>query len=112
MNSTTFKAIKALLDVDESVSPQVKCEALSVLAGKTDRHADQSLPLLVSQQEAARLLGVSRFTVRNMVIAGTIQPVRVHGGLRYRRSDIEAMASADERTSPLKSRVRIPSPAA
>jgi len=51
------------------------------------------LPLLLTQKQAAHLLGVSRFTVRRMTQEGQLHPVRVHGRFRYRRHEIEELAA-------------------
>ena len=49
--------------------------------------------MLVSQPEAARLLGVSIETLRRMVTAGSLAPVYLHPGAhpRLRRSDLERL---------------------
>lgn len=48
--------------------------------------------ILVNQATAARLLSVSRFTIRRMVAEGTLHPVRVRGAVRYRREELESVA--------------------
>lgn len=44
---------------------------------------------LLDQEKAARRLGVSRWTVRRLVDAGELKPVKVGTSLRYRQADIE-----------------------
>jgi excisionase family DNA binding protein len=50
------------------------------------------LPLLLTQKQAAHLLGISRFTVWRMRQEGKLHPVRVHETFRYRRTEIEKVA--------------------
>lgn len=52
--------------------------------------------LLVNQATAARLLAVSRFTIRRMVADGRLSPVRVRGVVRYPRVQLEALACSTE----------------
>ena len=59
------------------------------------------LPLLLSEVQSAKLLGVSRTTFRRWVAAGHLHPVFMPGGERrklYHRDDIMAFARwlADE----------------
>ena len=50
-------------------------------------------PALLTQHEAAAILGVSRQTMQRMNAAGALQPVRIAGlgWPRYRRVDIERL---------------------
>lgn len=48
--------------------------------------------LLVNQATAARLLAVSRFTIRRLVADGRLHPVRVRGAVRYSRAELENLA--------------------
>ena len=48
--------------------------------------------LIVTQAQAARMLSCSRFTIRNMVKDGTLHPVQIRGVLRYRCSELRALA--------------------
>jgi excisionase family DNA binding protein len=50
-------------------------------------------PALLTQGEGAAMLGVSRQTMRRLVEAGSVVPVRIAGlgRLRYRRADLEAL---------------------
>lgn len=67
-----------------------------------NKHASDSLaslpqsspePLLLTQKQAAKLLGVDRTTVWRLVCLGIIRPVEIcPGTFRYRRSDVEALA--------------------
>ena len=53
----------------------------------------QEVPLLLSQKQAASLLGLSRYTIRRMTMEGKLHPVIVHETPRYRRSEIEGIAN-------------------
>ena len=48
---------------------------------------------LLNQLQSARLLGVSPASMRRMVAAGAVEPVRIAGlgRPRFRRSDVEAL---------------------
>ena len=54
--------------------------------------APASPSILVNQATAARLLSVSRFTIRRIVAEGVLHPVRVRGAIRYSRAELEAVA--------------------
>ena len=63
--------------------------ALELLNGKPpDR-------MLYTGAEAARLLSVSTMTVWRMVRSGAIVPVKIRGGTRYRRADLERLAQGE-----------------
>jgi excisionase family DNA binding protein len=47
----------------------------------------------MTQKQAAHLLGVSRFTIRNMTLEGQLHPVQVRECWRYRRNEIEDLAA-------------------
>jgi excisionase family DNA binding protein len=50
-------------------------------------------PALLTQIQSARLLGVSKQSVRRLVAAGSLEPVRIagFGRPRYRRADLETL---------------------
>jgi len=56
---------------------------------------NKTTALLVSQADAGRLLGCSRFTVRRMVQDGQLHPVTIRGCVRYRMNEIEGLASGE-----------------
>ena len=55
-----------------------------------DRAPDHSL--LVNQATAAKLLAVSRFTIRRMVADGVLHPIKVRQANRYSRAELESIA--------------------
>lgn len=61
----------------------------------SSRHMSHATPLLMTQAQAAKALGVSVDTLRSWTRSGAIRAVRPHGflRLRYRRSDIEAFSA-------------------
>ena len=48
--------------------------------------------LMVSQAEAGRMLSVSRWTIRNMVAAGKLHPIRVMSAPRYSVEELKRIA--------------------
>jgi excisionase family DNA binding protein len=54
-------------------------------------------PALLTQHEAAQILGVSRQTMQRLNAAGTLNPVRIPGlgWPRYRRVDIERLVEGE-----------------
>jgi hypothetical protein len=95
MNRTTQKIVKAALEADETLTPDQIKAALAILRGQVSQQV--SVPLLLTQKQVAFLLGVSRFTVRRMTMEGKLCPVQVNEALRYRRSDIEAIANGEQK---------------
>jgi excisionase family DNA binding protein len=80
MNAYTRTICIAALEADPTVSSQQIAE---VLTARSKGPANKEV-LLVNQTEAARMLGVSRFTIRRLVQDGVIEPVRIKGLVRYR----------------------------
>ena len=93
VNTTTYRAVKAVLATDDTVTPDQRDSALNLLSGRTPKQGMR--PLLLTQKQAALLLGVSRFTIRNMTLDGQLHPVQVHECWRYRRDEIEDLASGE-----------------
>jgi excisionase family DNA binding protein len=54
-------------------------------------------PALLTQRQAADVLGVSKGTMQQLVAAGTIEPVRIAGLKRpkFRRADLEAIVRGE-----------------
>jgi excisionase family DNA binding protein len=60
-------------------------------------HPETPVRALLTQQEVARVLGVSRYTVLHLVKRGVLRPVRIPGMRpRYRVADVEALVSGEE----------------
>ena len=60
--------------------------------GPDHNHNDS---LLVTQATAAKLLAVSRFTVRRMVADRVLHPIKLRGAIRYSRCELERIAGFD-----------------
>jgi excisionase family DNA binding protein len=56
-------------------------------------------PALMSLREGAEILGVSRESMRRLIKAGSLEPVRIPGlgNARYRRADIERLVAGEVR---------------
>ncbi len=62
---------------------------LATMEGEVVGAAAEARPALLSQAQKARQLGVSRFTVRKLVVAGKLHPVELLPGLlRYRADEL------------------------
>jgi excisionase family DNA binding protein len=62
-----------------------------------DNSKEQSA--LMSLREGAEILGVSRESMRRLIKAGSLEPVRIPGlgNPRYRRADIERLVAGEVR---------------
>jgi predicted DNA-binding transcriptional regulator AlpA len=90
MKSSTRKMLKVLLESDDSITEQQHSKLMEILLERSEPLKE--LPLLLNQAQVARLLGVSRWTIRNMVKAGQFHPVNIRGCKRFRRDEIEGVA--------------------
>jgi len=68
------------------------------VAARTESQASPAEPtILVSENAATQMCGVSKPTFRSWVAGGLIAPVELPGNLRrnlYRRADLEAFAAS------------------
>jgi excisionase family DNA binding protein len=64
------------------------------LKGRKDK---DTLASLLTQTEAASILGLSRQSMQRLLAAGTLKPVQIAGlgRPRYRRADIERLANLE-----------------
>ena len=72
------------------VAPK-KLRQAAMLAAEAALNGEREA-LIVTQAQAARMLSCSRFTIYNMVKDGTLHPVKIRGVLRYRCSELRALA--------------------
>ena len=72
------------------VAPK-KLRQAAMLAAEAALNGDHDV-LVVKQAQAGRMLSCSRFTIYNMVKDGTLHPVKIRGVLRYRCSELRALA--------------------
>lgn len=104
MNGSTQKIVKVALAADDTVTPDQANAALAVLNGHVPRQGP--LPLLLTQQQVAEMLSLSRHTVRRMTVEGELHLVQVHKTFRYRRSEVEEIASRYTHASPHSRRAK------
>ena len=81
----TSKTLERMLAAPKKLRQEALVAAEAALDGELD-------VLLVTQAKAAKILGCSRFTIRNMVLDGTLHPVNIRGALRYRVSELRDLA--------------------
>lgn len=74
MQNYTKTIITAALKLDGNYSPEQICAALKLIDGQ--KPDDRNPPLLLKQAEVARLLSVSRWTVRRLISEGVLQTVK------------------------------------
>jgi excisionase family DNA binding protein len=84
----TKTIVTAALEGDPKVTSHQLHEVLAVLTSQTSNTDQNKEVLLVNQAEAARMLSVSRFTIRRLVLDGVIEAVRIRGTDRYRVADL------------------------
>lgn len=83
--------MRAAIDAARAVDPEgieVFEAALAAVegSGKLD-----PVKVVLTQAETARLLGCSRWTVRNLVRDESLNPVAIRGRLKFRRDDVLAL---------------------
>ena len=81
----TSQTLERLLAAPKKLRQEALIAAEAALSGDHD-------VLLVTQAKAAKILGCSRFTIRNMVLDGALHPVNIRGALRYRVSELRELA--------------------
>ena len=81
----TSKTLERMLSAPKKLRQEALIAAEAAMNDELD-------VLLVTQAKAAKILGCSRFTIRNMVLDGTLHPVNIRGALRYRISELRHLA--------------------
>ena len=66
-------------------------QALALMEDR-QRPSQTFVPLAVNQATAARLLSVSRFTIRKLAKEGRLKPVQLCGAVRYNVRELEILA--------------------
>ena len=92
MNSAARRIVQSTLVAVRAVDPDGAEQLSAALAQVGDKRKDKPESLLLTQSEAARLYGCSRWTIRNLVRDGKLHPVRLRGAVKYRRSELLALA--------------------
>lgn len=97
MNPTSRAILESVVSTDASLSPPERSAIQRLLGGLLDvpgaeaRAADE--PMLVTQKNAARLLGVSRITVWRLTKEHVLHPVEILPGTwRYAFDEIARLA--------------------
>ncbi len=95
MTPTTLAILRSVATSDPNLSAGEQVLLQRLISGQVETPASTTTgPLLLSQKEAARLLGISRITLWRMTKSGFVRPVEIApGNNRYRREDLEAMAN-------------------
>ena len=93
----TSKTLERMLAAPKKLRQEALVAAEAALNDELD-------VLLVTQAKAAKILGCSRFTIRNMVLDGTLHPVNIRGALRYRISELRHLAEHGSSNHPVKRR--------
>ena len=97
MKAATEKIMRTVLDADETVSAGLVEDVLAVLKDEAvSGRYDPNRPLVVTQAQAARLLGVHRCARWRLVKRGKIRRVSVAGLPRYPLEDLKRMAQGEE----------------
>jgi excisionase family DNA binding protein len=90
MKKSTRQIIKILLEADDTIPIEHQRNIWEVVTNRPKD--DSSLPLLLTQAQAAALLGMSRISVHRLVQAGKMPRVKILDCWRYHRADIEELA--------------------
>ena len=105
MHSITRCILKSLASSDLSLSTAEQLALSRLIEGKINephvgvRNSED--PLLVTQAQAAKLLGVSRVTVWRMAKEGMLHPVEIlPGSFRYAFEEIATLAHDGVRKKP------------
>ena len=111
MSPTTQAFLRSIADNDGTLSAAER-DALDRLAtGRLDTPTPRAwadVPLLLTQKQASRALGISRVTLWRMTKDAVLVRVEITPGcFRYRREDVEAVAR-DGMTANTRKRVERP----
>ena len=88
MKKQTEEILKAVLNNDQTIKDIIKDQVLSLLTGKEP----PTKPKLLTQNETAKFLSVSRQTIYTMTKSGILKPCVLPNGLkRYRVKDLEEL---------------------
>jgi predicted DNA-binding transcriptional regulator AlpA len=97
MTTATQAILRSVADNDPSLTVGEKSLFQRLILGQADTALSRPVmtdgPLLLTQVEAARILGVSRVTLWRMTKEAVFRPVELTAGnFRYRREEIESVA--------------------
>ncbi len=103
MTPTTQAILNSVALSDPSLSPSERTLLQQLVSG---RAGDVTLmpaevPLLLTQKEAARILGISRVSLWRLTKEAVFNPVEIFAGrFRYRREEVEAVARGSQSAAP------------
>lgn len=96
MSPTSKAILRSIAESDDSMTAAEREALARLLAGRLDAPSAGTwtdAPLLLTQKQAARSLGISRATLWRLTRDGALERVEVLPGcFRYRREDVEAVA--------------------
>lgn len=96
MSPTSKAILRSIAESDDSMTAAEREALARLLAGRLDAPSAGTwtdAPLLLTQKQAARSLGISRVTLWRMTKEAVFAPVEITpGSFRYRREEIEAVA--------------------
>ena len=88
MKKSGFQMVyEAALGSDAELTEGQKKQIRQILKGEESARNDVE-PLLLTQRQTCRALGMSRFTILRMVKDGQLHPVMIRGSRRYRSEEI------------------------
>ena len=95
MNPTSHAIISAILINDVQLSSEERSGLAALLGAAESQKEPKPFTSVISlnQEEASKMLGVSRTTAWRLKACGILKPVEISPGVeRYYRQDIEALA--------------------
>jgi len=98
MKKSTYAIVSAALNADDTVTSDQRSAAVAILRERVS--SSGPLPLLLTQSQVAHLLGMSRFTIRRLVLENRLHPVKILGAFRFKRDEVEVLAAGDQPGQP------------
>jgi predicted DNA-binding transcriptional regulator AlpA len=93
MNPTSLTLLQTVATTDATLSVEQRATLQDLIVGRALSRPASGQALLLSQKDAASMLGISRVTLWRMTKEGFFAPVEIlPGTFRYRAEEIEAFA--------------------
>jgi len=107
MNATSITLLQTIASTDNTLTLEQRAVFQDFIAGRTPARVAAGQPLLLTQKDAAKLLGISRVTLWRMTKEGFFSPVEIlHGTFRYRLEEVEAVARLGKDASLSHTKIR------
>ena len=91
MNATSITLLQTVASTDSSLSFEQRATLQDLIVGRAESRSASGQPFLLTQKDAARMLGISRVTLWRMTKDGRFSPVEIlPGTFRYRFEEVEA----------------------